>query len=288
MTPHGMARDTSRVPEYDTIIRAAGVLRDRLGTAPRLALILGSGLGGLADELEDYRVLPYSEIPGFPVSTAPGHAGRFVAGSLAGTPVLCMQGRFHCYEGWSASDIAFPIRVMRAWGVSILILTNAAGGVNTSFSPGDFMLIRDHLNLAGRNPLVGPNDERIGPRFPDMSKAWDPQLREEARCAAKALGISVHEGVYAWFLGPSFETPAEIRMARILGADAVGMSTVPEVIAAVHCGMRVLGISCITNLAAGILDQPITSEEVLEISARRRPEFSALIREIVRRFASLV
>jgi purine-nucleoside phosphorylase len=173
--------------------------------------------------------------------------------------------------------------VLRAYGCRILLLTNAAGGVNTDFSPGDFMLIEDHINLAGRNPLVGINDGRIGPRFPDMSCAYDYVLRRYARDAAESLGIGLHEGVYAWFLGPSFETPAEIRMARVLGADAVGMSTVPEVIAAVHCGMRVLGISCITNMVAGILDQPITAEEVLDISARRRPDFAALIFAILSR-----
>lgn len=272
---------------FEEIQTAAALLRERLGEAPVCALVLGSGLGGFADELERPVALSYKEIPGFPVSTAPGHAGRFVAGYIEGVKVLAMQGRFHCYEGWDASQIAFPVRVLRAYGVNMLVLTNAAGGVNTDFRPGDFMLIRDHINLSGRNPLVGANDERIGPRFPDMSKAYDPVLRELAKAAARDLGIGLHEGVYAWFLGPSFETPAEIRMARTLGADAVGMSTVPEVIAGVHCGMRVLGISCITNLAAGILDQPISGEEVLEISARKRPEFSALVKAIIMRIGAL-
>ncbi|MDH7484060.1 MAG: purine-nucleoside phosphorylase [Spirochaetales bacterium] len=264
----------------DTILHA-------LGPAPRLAIVLGSGLGSLADSLHESKSIQYAAIPGFPRATAPGHAGRLVSGRLGSVPVLCMQGRFHVYEGWEPSQIAFPIRVMRALGVEIIILTNAAGGVNLDYRPGDFMLIRDHINLSGRNPLVGPNDETIGPRFPDMSKAYDLALREAAHQAAASLGTALHEGVYAWFLGPSFETPAEIRMARLLGADAVGMSTVPEVIAAVHCGLRVLGISCITNMAAGILDQPITSEEVLEISERRKPAFEALLRSIVTLLASL-
>ncbi len=269
------------VNDYTEIQSAAALLRERLGEPPLCALVLGSGLGGFADVIESPSMLSYSEIPGFPASTAPGHAGRFVVGSLSGVRLLAMQGRFHCYEGWDAAQIAFPVRVLREYGVKILLLTNAAGGVNMDFRPGDFMIIADHLNLSGRNPLVGANDERIGPRFPDMSKAYDPELRALAKDAAAKLGLGIREGVYAWFLGPSFETPAEIRMARTLGADAVGMSTVPEVIAAAHCGLRVLGISCITNMAAGILDQPITSEEVLEISAKRQPDFSALMREII-------
>ncbi len=267
--------------DYSEIASAATLLRSWLGEPPVCALVLGSGLGGFAETIESPAVLPYHDIPGFPESTAPGHAGRFVAGAIEGTRLLAMQGRFHCYEGWDAAQIAFPVRVLREYGVKVLFLTNAAGGVNMNFKPGDFMIIADHLNLSGRNPLIGPNDERIGPRFPDMSRAYDPELRALAKGVAAKLGIGIHEGVYAWFLGPSFETPAEIRMARVLGADAVGMSTVPEVIAAAHCGMRVLGISCITNMAAGILDQPITSEEVLEISAKRQPDFSALVREII-------
>lgn len=274
----------STIPELRTALEnARAEIQRALGPVPRIALVLGSGLGGLADNLEDRRSIAYADIPGFPRSTAPGHAGRLIAGSLAGTPVLCMQGRFHVYEGWEPSHIAFPVRVFRALGVQILILTNAAGGVNLACKPGDFMLIRDHINLSGRNPLVGPNDDSIGPRFPDLSKAYDPELRQIARQTAESLGIELHEGVYAWFLGPSFETPAEIRMARLLGADAVGMSTVPEVIAGVHCGLRVLGISCITNMAAGILDQPITAEEVIDISERRRPVFEALLQGIVAR-----
>ena len=265
----------------DDIRRAADYIAARTGEAPRMALVLGSGLGALADELESPIVIPYGEIPGFPVSTAPGHAGRLVAGGLGGKRVLAMQGRFHYYEGHALERVVFPARVFRAMGVQRLFLTNAAGGANPDFSPGDFMVIRDHLNLTGQNPCIGPNDESLGSRFFDMSKAYSPALRQAAKEAARELGLGLHEGVYAWFTGPSFETPAEIRMARTLGADAVGMSTVPEVIAAVHCGLEVLGISCITNMAAGMLDQPITGEEVLEISAKRRPEFTALVRRIV-------
>jgi purine-nucleoside phosphorylase len=261
--------------------KAAEFILSRTGEAPRMALVLGSGLGALAEELESPIAIPYAEIPGFPVSTAPGHAGRLVAGRLEGKRVLMMQGRFHHYEGHPMERIVFPVRTFRAMGVERLFLTNAAGGANPGFEPGDFMAISDHINLTGQNPCIGPNDEAMGLRFFDMTKAYSPALRAVAKEAARGLGIKLHEGVYAWFTGPSFETPAEIRMARTLGADAVGMSTVPEVIAAVHCGLEVLGISCITNLAAGILDQPISGAEVLEISARRRPEFSALVRRIV-------
>ena len=267
------------------IQEAAAFIRRRIApkfaTVPRTALVLGSGLGSLADELQDAVAIPYGEIPHFPEATAPGHAGRLLAGRLDGTPVLMMQGRFHRYEGHEPAAIVFPVRVLRELGVERLLLTNASGGVQPRFKPGDFMVMTDHLNLAGCNPLVGPNDEAIGPRFFDLSQAYDPGLRALARRAAEGLGLELHEGVYAWFSGPSFETPAEIRMARILGADAVGMSTVPEVIAAVHCGLRVLGISCITNMAAGILDQPVTAEEVFEISRLRGPVFSAFMRRII-------
>jgi len=265
----------------DDARETADFISSRIGEAPRMALVLGSGLGGLADELEDPTSLNYQEIPHFPVSTAPGHAGKLVAGSLGGKRVVAMQGRFHYYEGHPLERVAFPVRVFKLMGISRLFLTNAAGGANPYFTPGDFMVIRDHLNLTGQNPCVGPNDEALGQRFFDMTKAYSPELRDLARKAGEELGIPLREGVYAWFSGPSFETPAEIRMARILGADAVGMSTVPEVIEAAHCGLEVLGLSCITNMAAGILDQAISGDEVLEMSARRRPQFSALVRRIV-------
>jgi len=265
----------------DGIGEAAAFLRDKLGPAPKLALVLGSGLGGLAEEVADPVRIPYAQIPGFPTSTAPGHAGKLVYGRLAGRPVIVMQGRFHFYEGYPIERVVFPVRVFKAFGVERLFLTNASGGVNPDFSPGDFMLIRDHINMTGHNPCIGPNAPAMGERFFDMSRAYSPSLRALARRAAEELGQPLREGVYEWFTGPSFETPAEIKAARALGADAVGMSTVPEAIAAAHCGLEVLGISCITNMAAGILDQPITSEEVLEISAARGPQFSALVRRLV-------
>jgi len=265
----------------EKITEATEYLRGKLKTVPRLALVLGSGLGILADEVEGACVIPYGDIPHFPVSTAPGHAGRLVAGRLAGKDVLVMQGRFHYYEGYPLERIAFPPRVFRELGVETLFLTNAAGGVNEAFSPGDLMLITDHINLTGWNPCVGPNDDSLGQRFFDMSKAYDPALRSAARAAAAEVGITLREGVYMWFTGPSFETPAEIRAARALGADAVGMSTVPETIAAVHCGLRVLGVSCITNLAAGMSGKAITSEEVLEISEREKPRFTAFVKRVI-------
>ncbi|MDA8427154.1 MAG: purine-nucleoside phosphorylase [Treponema sp.] len=263
---------------YDQIGEAAAFIRSRIASVPRIALVLGSGLGVLAEEVEGAVVVPYSDIPHFPVSTAPGHAGRLVAGRLGGRDVLVMQGRFHYYEGYPVSRIAFPVRVFKALGVEILFLTNAAGGADPRFSPGDLMIITDHINLTGQNPCVGENDERIGRRFFDMSSAYDPGLRAAAKRAGSQLGLGLREGVYAWFTGPSYETPAEIRMARTLGASAVGMSTVPEVIAAVHCGLRVLGVSCITNLAAGMSDRPVSSDEVFEISERVKPQFSAFVR----------
>ncbi len=261
--------------------RAAEYIGERIGEAPGMALVLGSGLGGLGDEVENPVVIPYSQIPGFPESTAPGHAGRLVSGTLAGRKVLVMQGRFHYYEGYPLAKVVLPVRTFKMLGIGRILLTNAAGGCNPAFAPGDFMILRDHINLTGQNPCIGPNDDALGQRFFDMTRAYSPALRALARRAGEEQGLALHEGVYAWFTGPSFETPAEIRMARTLGADAVGMSTVPEAIAAAHCGLEVLGISCITNMAAGMLDKPITSEEVLEISAARRPQFSALVRRIV-------
>lgn len=260
---------------------AADFILQRIGAVPRLAIVLGSGLGVLAEEIESPVVLPYGQIPNFPVSTAPGHAGRLVAGRLAGKFVVAMQGRFHFYEGYGLDQVVLPTRTFAKMGVKNLFLTNAAGGVNEDFRPGDFMLIRDHINLTGRNPCIGPNDATEGERFFDMTTAYDPALREAARAAAASLGIGLREGVYMWFTGPSFETPAEIRAARALGADAVGMSTVPEAIAAVHRGLKVLGVSCITNLAAGISKGRITTEEVLEISEREKPRFSAFVRRTV-------
>lgn len=260
---------------------AAGFLRDRLPAAPQVGLVLGSGLGGLADRLENPVYIPYSEIPGFVVSTAPGHAGRFVAGQLAGKQVLCMQGRLHFYEGHSMEDIVFPVRVMKELGIEALILTNAAGGVNLEFSVGDLMIIEDHINFMGRNPLTGPNDEEVGPRFCDMTFAYTPALRELALKVAAEQGVAVRTGVYLGYMGPSYETPAEIRAFRNLGADAVGMSTVPEVIAASHCGLPVLAISLITNMAAGIEKKKLSGYEVIAIADRRAQVLQNLVQGVV-------
>ena len=247
---------------------------------PEIAMILGSGLGDIAGEVQEKVVIPYKEIPDFPVSTAKGHAGNFVFGMLSGKPVLMMQGRFHFYEGYSGKDLIMPVRVMKLLGINKLIVTNAAGGVNRSFRGGDLMLINDHINYSGVNPLIGHNDEEFGPRFPDMTYAYDPELRETARKTAAELNIDLKEGVYIWFSGPSFETPAEIRMCTMFGADAVGMSTVPEVIAAVHCGIRVLGFSYITNMAAGITGNRLTHQEVLENAEINKKRFISLVKKI--------
>lgn len=251
------------------------------GTKIDVAIVLGSGLGGLADEISDPILIPYAGIPHFPVPTVPGHAGRLVIGKLEGKTVLCMQGRFHFYEGYEMDEIVFPVQVMRMLGIEKLILTNAAGCVNTAWNAGDLMLITDHIKLAPQSPMRGHNEEGLGPRFFDMTKAYDPALKVTARRAAEKLGIDLREGVYMFFSGPNFETPAEIRAARILGADAVGMSTVPEAIAAAHCGIRTLGFSCLTNMGAGILDRPLGHEEVLETGLRVKNRFTALIRAIV-------
>ena len=260
---------------------AADYVRARIGETPRIGLILGSGLGGIAEVIEDKHVIPYGEIPHFVCSTAPGHKGQFVAGRFGGKPVICMQGRLHFYEGHALSDIIFPVRVMKQLGVTSLIVTNAAGGINTSFQVGDLMLIEDHINFMGTNPLIGPNDASFGPRFCDMTYTYTPALRQAAQEAAQSLGLTLQKGVYLGCTGPSYETPAEIRAFRTLGADAVGMSTVPEVIAASHCGLQVLAFSLITNMAAGILDQPLTEEEVIEIGNRRGSDLQRLITRIV-------
>ena len=256
---------------------SADFLRSRLNAQPDLALVLGSGLGDLANEIENPVYIPYQEVPHFPVSTAPGHAGRFVFGRLSGRMVLCMQGRFHYYEGHDMAAIALPVRVIKALGCRALVLTNAAGGVNWDFSVGDFMLITDHINFMGANPLRGGNDEAIGPRFCDMTHVYAPEFQQAARQVAAEQGIPLREGVYLGYMGPSFETPAEIRAFRTLGADAVGMSTVPEAIAASHCGLPVL----ITNMAAGMAGKRLSGEEVIEIANRRGPVFQAFIRQVV-------
>ncbi|WP_422479921.1 purine-nucleoside phosphorylase [Pleomorphochaeta sp. DL1XJH-081] len=260
---------------------AAEYVRQMIGEEPvSIGMILGSGLGDLANELEDSVAVPYAKIPHFPVSTVPGHAGRLVAGMLGGKRVLVMQGRFHFYEGYGMDTVVFPVQMMRVLGIRNLLVTNAAGCVNTSWQPGDLMLISDHIKLIPDNPLRGINISELGERFFDMSTAYSEKLRAMAREQASKLGVVVREGIYQLFTGPSFETPAEVRFARACGADAVGMSTVPEVIAARHAGMEVLGISCLTNMAAGILDQPLNHEEVLETGERVKSTFSALVKVI--------
>ncbi len=253
----------------------------KINKIPKVALILGSGLGSLADKIENPIKLKYEDIPNFPRSTVEGHAGQLVIGELGGKTVAAMQGRFHFYEGYGMKEVTFPIRVLIRLGIESLIVTNAAGGVNLDFTPGDLMIIKDHINFTGQNPLIGQNLDQLGPRFVDMSKAYDRNLIEIAKKTGERLDINLKEGVYMWFTGPTYETPAEVRLARVLGADAVGMSTVPEVIVANHEGVKVLGISCITNMAAGILDQPLNHEEVVETSMKVRDKFEKLIIEIL-------
>ncbi|SCH83562.1 purine-nucleoside phosphorylase [Romboutsia sp. Marseille-P6047] len=266
---------------YNKIVESTTYIKSKIKIVPRIGLILGSGLGVLADEIENPIIISYDEIPNFPVSTVEGHKGQLVIGQLQGKDVVAMQGRFHYYEGYIMQDTTFPIRVMKALGVEIVFVTNAAGGVNKEFIPGDLMIIKDHINFGGYNPLIGSNDNRLGVRFPDMSKAYTPEYIEVARKCAKELEINIKEGVYAFFTGPTYETPAEVRMARVLGADAVGMSTVPEVIVASHSDLKVVGISCITNMAAGILDQPLNHEEVIETTQKVKLQFLNLVKKIV-------
>ena len=253
---------------------------------PKIAVVLGSGLGDFADDLKNPLIVPYETIPHYPRSTAIGHAGRMVIGKLGEVTVAAMQGRVHQYEGYTAKQAAFPVRVFGLMGLKSIILTNAAGGINKSYGQGALVLMSDHINLQGANPLTGPNEDRFGLRFHDMSDAYNKRYREIAKEEGKRLDIQLFEGVYAALSGPSFETPAEIRYLRIIGADLVGMSTVPEVIVARHMGINVMAISCVTNMAAGILDQPITHEEVLEVGARVRGTFLALLGAVVPRIAA--
>ncbi len=264
----------------EKIDQAAAYIKEHCGPA-EIAVVLGSGLGDYAEQLSDAKTIPYAGIPHFPVSTVEGHAGNWHAGTLHGKQVYLMQGRFHAYEGYGMEEVTMPIRVMARLGVKTLILTNAAGGVNTSFPQGCLMLIDDVLNFSGRNPLIGSNMKEFGPRFPDMTYALDPGLKQLAKDTAKKLDIPLQQGVYCWLTGPSYETPAEIRAFRMLGADAVGMSTVPEIIVGRHSGLKVMGISCITNMAAGILDQELDMYEVIETGKRVKHIFAALVDGII-------
>jgi purine-nucleoside phosphorylase len=266
---------------YEHASEAAQFIAARTSLRPTIGIVLGSGLGGFATRVENALVIPYSEIPHFPQSTAPGHDGRLLIGTLNGTPVAVMQGRVHGYEGYVSGQIAFPTRVLARFGIRTLILTNAAGGIRTTFREGQLVLISDHINLTGQNPAIGPNDERFGLRFFDMGDAYSRRLRALAHTAAKSEGLALEEGVYLSVPGPSYETPAEIRAFRTLGADLVGMSTVLETIAARHMGVEVLGISCVTNMAAGIKDQPLTAEEVFETGRKVEQQFARLLARIV-------
>ncbi len=271
----------------ERIDKAACWLHSRLqGFAAQAAVVLGSGFGAFAEEqLAEADAIPYQEIPGFPVSTAPGHKGLLWRGIASGCRVLVLQGRFHYYEGWSPEEVTLPIRVLSALGVPRLVLTNAAGGIREDLQPGDLLLIRDHLNFLGFNPLIGPNLVRFGPRFPDMSNVYDGELRALAKAVAAAAGISLKEGVYLATTGPSFETPAEIKAFRLLGADVVGMSTVPEAIVARHVGIKVLAFSCVTNKAAGLAASPLTEEEVFQVTAASRSHFTRLLQGVLAQLA---
>lgn len=268
---------------YDKLMNCLACVRKKTDFVPRVAIVLGSGLGDYAENIRVECELPYGEIDGFPVSTVPGHAGRFIFGYIDEIPVVCMKGRVHFYEGYPISDVVLPIRLMRLMGAEILFLTNAAGGVNTSFHAGDLMLIRDHISVFAPNPLIGANIDELGVRFPDMSTVYDGELQQLIRKTAAENGIFLQEGVYTQLTGPSFESPAEIRLLRTLGCDAVGMSTVVEAIAANHMGMKICGISCICNLAAGMTANPLTHEEVQEAADRAAPNFKKLVTESIKK-----
>ena len=266
---------------YERAEHATRIIRSRISVEPRIAIVLGSGLGGFADDFDEAVAIPYEDIPGFMRSTAQGHAGRLVIGKVDSIPVVAMQGRVHYYEGYSLEEVTFPVRVFNLLGIKTLVLTNAAGGINVQLTQGALMMISDHVNLMGVNPLRGPNDERFGPRFPDMSAVYSPELQELVVEEARAINVEVRRGVYGALSGPSYETPSEIHLLRNLGADAVGMSTVPEAIVARHMGIEVLGISCITNMAAGISDQPINHEEVMATGVRVRATFTELLQRVI-------
>jgi purine-nucleoside phosphorylase len=282
MSASGTAK-TKPSQEFLRAEAAAKFILAKTKLRPRIGLVLGSGLGAFANDISGAARIDYKNIPHFPRSTAIGHAGRMVIGEVADVPVAIMQGRVHFYEGYSPREVIFPIRVMARMGIRAAVITNAAGGINRNFKQGCLVVLRDHINLQGTNPLIGPNEERFGERFPDMTQVYWKPYQAAALQDGKRLGIEIAEGVYAALTGPSYETPAEIRYLRTIGADLVGMSTVPEVIAAAHLGIRVLGISCVTNMAAGILDQPITTEEVIETGERVKADFVALLRAVIPR-----
>ena len=276
-----MKAETSSGSLYDRAERAARLIRERAKADVSVAIVLGSGLGGFADELTDASGIPYDQIPGFARATVEGHAGRLVIGKVGATAIAALQGRFHFYEGYSLEEVTFPIRVLKLLGVNTLILTNASGALNAEFAPGTLMLISDHINLMGVNPLIGANDTRFGPRFPDLTNVYSPELQDIVLQEAREMKLEMRRGIYASLTGPSYETPAEIHMMRALGAQAVGMSTVPEAIVARHMGMKVVGISCITNLAAGVTDHPVDHTQVIATGERIRESFSELLRRVI-------
>jgi purine-nucleoside phosphorylase len=279
-------KSTKPSAEFFQAERAAKYILSKTKLRPKIALVLGSGLGAFAGEFDAATKIPYAKIANFPRSTAIGHAGQLVLGKVDDIAVAGMQGRVHLYEGYSAKQVAFPVRVFQRMGVKAIIVTNAAGGINLNYSEGALVVLRDHINLQGTNPLIGLNDDRFGSRFPDMTRAYDPEFRRFVTEAGKKLELNLHEGVYLALAGPNYETPAEIHSFRTLGADLVGMSTVPEVLAARHAGLRVLGISCVTNMAAGITGKSLTAEEVFETGARVKHQFIALLRAIIPRIAA--
>ncbi|HLJ91070.1 MAG TPA: purine-nucleoside phosphorylase [Candidatus Angelobacter sp.] len=287
MNPSSSAFSSGLLPdEYSQASEAAEWIRKAAGIQPEIALVLGSGLGSFVEGLRGSCVIPYAQIPNFPRTSAEGHAGNLVVGKIGDVTVAAMQGRVHHYEGHSLQRVAFPVRVFSRLGIKAILLTNAAGGVNLQLKQGCLVVLKDHINLQGGNPLMGANDERFGPRFPDMTEAYAKDLRLMAMEEGRKHGIDIFEGVYAAMNGPSYETPAEIRFLRTIGADTVGMSTVPEVIVARHCGIKVLAISCVTNMAAGILDQPINHKEVMETGERVKDQFLALLKSLVPRIAA--
>src|ERR1700732_2751098 len=288
MTPKSSRSQSKPSAEFLRAERAAKFILGKVKLRPRIALVLGSGLGDFANEFGNATKIPYAKIPNFPQSTAIGHAGRLVIGSVGNIPVAAMQGRVHLYEGYSPKEVAFPIRVFARMGIKAVILTNAAGGINRNYSQGCLVVIRDHVNLQGVNPLVGPNDERFGLRFPDMTQSYDREFQRFVTEEGKKLALTIHNGVYLAVAGPSYETPAEIYSFRTIGADLVGMSTVPEVIAARHSGLRVLGISCVTNMAAGTTDAPLDHQEVLDTTKRVRKQFISLLTAVIPRIAEAI
>jgi purine-nucleoside phosphorylase len=279
--PYDRARPIAPFDQPARIDALEAAVRARSDLVPRIGIVLGSGLGGLADDLEDSVAIPFAELPGWPAATAPGHVGRLLLGRLGATPVVMLQGRFHVYEGNDPGLVVQPVLLFRKLGAEIIVLTNAAGGVDPGFGPGTLMVISDHLNLTGRTPLLGPNAEQIGPRFQDLTEAWSPRLRDALHAAGEAEGVPLAEGIYAGLLGPQYETPAEVRMLRTLGADAVGMSTVLECIAARWAGLEVCGVSLVTNAGAGYSGEPLSHDEVLAAGAEAGPRLAGVIRRFV-------